>query len=496
MRNRGSSFLFRWGSLALILLAVILTVFQLVQYSRLRRDYPPGMTIGGVPVGGLDPEAARQRLLQVFSIPVELYYNDAIIHLDPSLVGFELNLESMLAAADLERSGSSFWAGFWDYLWNREPIPADIPLVSSISEERLREYLINEIASRYDSPPIPPQPIAGSTEFLSGQPGQTLDIARALILIEDALRSPAQRVVILTTQRISAGRPSIQNLRILLQQIIDTNNFNGIVGLYLLDLQTGEEIHFGYRTGQEISVNPDIAFSASSTIKIPIMVSIYRHFNGQLDEQTADLVLGMIQKSINASSDALMTKLDPIRGPLIVTENMKTLGLENTFLAGFFCSPEDPCPPLMIYNTTANTRTDVTTFPEIYNQTTPSDIGTLLADIYQCAETGGGALLIAYPGQLTQSACREMIEYLKEDQIGVLIQSGVPEGTAVAHKHGWTTYGGIIQDVSDAAIVYTPRGNYVLSIYVYENQVIWNNVSLLYAELSRAVYNYFNLQSQ
>ncbi len=496
MRIRGSSHLFRWGSLALILLAVILTAFQLVQYSRLRQYYPPGMIIAGVPVGGLDPEAARQRLLQVYSIPIELYYNDSIIHLDPGLVGFELKLESMLAAADLERSGSSFWVGFWDYLWNREPAPSIIPLVSSISKDRLREYLVIEIASRYDSPPTPPQPIPGSTEFRPGQPGQTLDIERALILIEDALHSPSNRVVILTTQRVSAGRPGLQNLRILLQQIIDANNFTGIAGIYMLDLQTGEEIHFGYRAGQEILVDPDIAFSASSTIKIPIMVSVYLNSNGQLDEETADLMLDMIQKSINASSDLLMSTLDSVRGPLVVSDNMSALDLNNTFLAGFFCSPEDPCPVLKIYTTPANSRTDVTTYPEIYNQTTPSDMGTLLGDIYQCAETGGGALLVAFPGKITQAACSEMIEYLKEDQIGVLIQSGVPEGTAVAHKHGWTTYGGIIQDVSDAAIVYTPGGNYILSIYVYEDQVIWNNISLLYAQLSRAVYNYFNLPSE
>ena len=493
MRNRSSSYIYRWGSLALSLLAVILTVLQLVQYSRSRQYYPLGMTIAGVPVGGLDPEAARQRLLRIYSVPVELYYGESIIHLDPGLVGFELNLESMLAAADLERSGSPFWSGFWDYLWNREPIPSEIPFASSVSEERLRNYLINEIAPRYDVPPIPPQPIAGSTQYLPGQPGQSLDIERAIILIDDALRSATSRVVILTTQEISAGRPGLSNLKVLLQQIIRANTFIGIAGIYMLDLQTGEEIHFGYRGGEDISVEPDIAFSASSTIKIPIMTSVYLYFNGQLDEKTAELMLNMIQKSINASSDTLMDLLDPTRGPLVVSENMKILDLENTFLAGYFCSEEDPCPPLKLFNTPANTRADVTTYPEIYNQTTPSDMGTLLADIYQCAEYGGGALMVSFPGQLTSSACAEMIEYLKEDQIGVLIQSGVPEGTAVAHKHGWTTYGGIIQDVSDAAIVYTPGGDYVLSIYVYEEQIIWNNISLLYAELSRAVYNYYNM---
>jgi hypothetical protein len=193
-----------------------------------------------------------------------------------------------------------------------------------------------------------------------------------------------------------------------------------------------------------------------------------------------------------------MRVIDEARGPLIVTENMKTLGLDNTFLAGYFCSPENPCPLLARFDTPANTRTDVNTDPDIYSQTTPSDIGSLLEDIYQCAQTGGGTLVAAFPGQIDQTSCQEMIQYLVEDKIGVLIQSGVPEGTAVAHKHGWVTDpNGVIHNVSDAAIVYTPAGNYILAIYVYHpNQIIWDEVSKMYADLSRAIYNYFGLAAQ
>ncbi|MRR30501.1 hypothetical protein EG834_09310, partial [bacterium] len=128
MRIRGSSFFLRWGSLIFILLASILTVYQLVQYSLLRANYPPDMTIAEVPVGGLDPEAAAQRLLQVYSLPVEIAYGDAVINLAPALVGFELNTDSMLAAADLQRTGAPFWGGFWDYLWNRSSLTRQIPL--------------------------------------------------------------------------------------------------------------------------------------------------------------------------------------------------------------------------------------------------------------------------------------------------------------------------------------------------------------------------------
>jgi len=496
VKIRSSSFLVRLGSVVLILAAAVILGIQLVRYSIQRGYYPADMTIAGVPVGGLDPQSAAQRLLEVYSTPVELHYGDAIIQLDPALIGFELDIESMLAAADMQRSSVPFWGGFWNYLWNR-PTPSNaIPLISSYSEERLRAYLETEIAPRYDQPPTPAQPIPGTADFLPGAPGQVLDIDRAVVLIEAALESPTNRIVLLTAQRTASTRPSPQTLEILLKQLIDQSRFTGLVDLYFLDLQTGEQIHFGYAAGgEEYSVEPvDIAFTASSTIKIPIMVAVYRHFNGKLDEATSKLVAEMIGSSNNDASDALMQMLDEVRGPLVVSETMQTLGVQNTFLAGYFY----PGAVLLnFYDTPANLRTDVSTNPDIYSQTTPSDIGTLLQEIYLCAQTGGGGLVAAFPGQIRQESCQEMISFLELDRLGTLIQAGVPEGTVVAHKHGWVTDGGVMNHVSDAGIVFTPGGNYVLAIYTYHPvQVIWDEVSPLYAELSRAIYNYFNIPSQ
>jgi hypothetical protein len=51
LKLRGSSLLLRGVSLVFILLAAILVVFQLVQYSVSRSNYPADMTIAGVPVG-------------------------------------------------------------------------------------------------------------------------------------------------------------------------------------------------------------------------------------------------------------------------------------------------------------------------------------------------------------------------------------------------------------------------------------------------------------
>jgi beta-lactamase class A len=457
------------------------------------------MTIGGVKVGGVDPQIASQRVLQVYSTPIEVQYGDARFQINPTVVGFELDLDSMIAAADLARTGGSFWGEFWNYLWNRDPTPVAIPLSATIAEDRLIAYLQNEISPRYDEPPTPAQPVPGGTTWLPGTPGRVLDIQRAVRLIEDTLRSPTNRTVVLSYQRSTAARPTIQNLEILLQQNITVSGFDGVIGLYLLDLQNGQEIHFAMDKGNPISVSPDVAFTASSTVKIPIMVSYFiKYGSAALDEESSALLLDMIRKSENPPADRLMERLDPFRGPLVVTDDMKKVGLENTFIAGFFCSAEFPCPLLQRITTPANSRTDVTADPDIFNQTTTSDAGMLLADIYQCANSGGGALVAAFPDKINSQMCQQMINYLAADKIGVLIEAGVPEGTQVAHKHGWISEPStlVIKNISDSAIVYTPGGNYVLVIYAYHPvQTVWDPVSSLFAQLSQTVYNFYNLPS-
>jgi len=500
VRNRRSIPILRGASVALLSIALVMVVIALIGYSRQRNNYPGGMTIAGVHVGGVDPQIASQRVLQVYSSPIEVRYGEAIIHINPSVVGFEPELDTMIAAADLERTGGSFWGGFWNYLWNREPETVEVPLSATIEDERLIAYLQNEIATRYDEPPTPAQPVPGTTNFSPGSPGRVLDIDRAVRLIEDTLRSPTKRTVVLSFQSSSAARPTMQNLEILLQQNITVAEFDGVMGVYLLDLQTGQELHFAMDQGEPISVNPDVPFTASSTIKVPIMVSYFIKYGPPaINTDAMELIRSAMQTSENALADRLLNELDPNGGPLIVTNNMRQIGLENTFLAGFFCNAEFPCPLLERISTPANQRTDVFTDPDLFNQTTPSETGMLLADIYQCANTGGGALIAAYPDKINSEICQQMIEFLAGDQIGVLIEAGVPEGTQVAHKHGWITdpTSGYMRNISDAGIVYTPGGNYVLVLYAYHPvQMIWEPVSALFAQMSQAAYNFYNIPTQ
>ncbi len=387
MKRRNSFSALRWISLLFIFAAVILTVLQLIRYSRIRANFPSGMIIAGIPVGNLNRAEAANRLLLVYSTPVELRYNNAAIQIKPSLAGFDLDLEGMLTAADMQRVSQPFWTGYWDYLWNRNIATTEIPLRANFSEERLRDYLQNEISIRYDEPPTPPIPVPGTTAFQPGKPGNTLNLDRAIQLIQEAFRSPGKRMVNLSFENTQAPRPALPNLQVLIQQIIQLNNFDGIVDIYLEDLQTSETLHFALQNGAALPIDPDIAFSAESTIKIPIMVTVFRRVDEPTPQDIIDSLALMIQESGNDPADNLMDKvLTKGFGPREVTQDMKALGLQNTFLGAYMARPDFIDRP----ETPANKRTDIFTDPDPYSQTTPLDIGTVLEDIYMCSNTGGG----------------------------------------------------------------------------------------------------------
>lgn len=496
VRNRNTNTILRGLSIVFLIAAFVLAVLSLISYSRQRNGYPAGMTIAGVPVDGLSPAEASQRLLEVYTSPIEAKYDDAVFHIDPGAVGFSIDIETMLAAADLTRTGGSFWGGFWDYLWNAAPPETQIPLSASISEERLREFLQNEIASRYDTPPAPAQPVPGGTSFLPGAPGQTLDLDRAVLIITNALRSPSNRSVALTFNQSVATRPTLENLEILLKQIVVTSDFDGLLGYYMTDLQTGQEIHFAVNNRQEITTEPDIAFTASSTIKLPILTSYLVNAGAAPDAQTAEIISRVFRISDNSATDLILERIDSNNGPIVVTRDMEAIGLQSTYISGYFYLGAPNLLPGRI--TPGNSRADVFTDPDPYSQTTPSEMGILLADVYQCSQNGGGTLAAVFPGRATPQTCQTIIDFLALDKFGALIQGGVPDGTLVPHKHGFVlSRDGVMHDISDVGIVYSPGGNFILSIYTYHPvQNIWDITNPLIVNLTQATYNYFNVSAQ
>ena len=482
---------FRWAAIGMIFITVIITTVQLTEYSRIRNNFPLGMQVGGVPIGGLSFVQAAERLYTVYRSPIELVYDGTPIQIRPSVLGFEPEVDRMLAIADNQRATEPFWEGFWNFLWGRNVSPINIPLNASYNENRISNYLQVEISSRYDRPALPPRPIPGSTQFAEGVTGTKIDIERATVQIVNALKSPTNRRVNLSLEQTTIPRPSLADLEVMIRQIVDVSGFDGIVEVYMQDMASTRNLLLAHQgNGQELP--PDIAFSSWSLVKIPLMVTTFRYLEEPYPVEYMTLMREMTQQSENASTDVLaMAVIDDNLSPLIVTDDMQRLGLENSFWAGHFYVG---APLLRRFETAANQRTDVDTRPDIYNQTTAADMGMLMEDIYRCAEQNGGSLLAAFPDELTQQKCQTMVDFLALNRIGVLIQAGIPAGNTVAHKHGWATeLDGLVHSYGNSAIIYTPATDYVLTIFVYHPvQAVFDPVNALMAEISSAIFNFFN----
>ncbi len=157
MRKKAS--LIRWAAFGMILMAGFLLILQLVRYGRIRATFPTGLTVADIPIGGLTYETASERLVQAYMSPIELQYQGSRIQVRPATIGFELQVNNMLAAAEKQRTGEPFWSGFWKYIWNQPITSKNIPLQAKFDEARMRNFLETEISVRYDKPSTPPMPI-------------------------------------------------------------------------------------------------------------------------------------------------------------------------------------------------------------------------------------------------------------------------------------------------------------------------------------------------
>ena len=487
---------FRWilgGAGLFFLLSSLIIAY--VEYNRFADQplvFPAGSRIAGVPVDGLDAVAAQERLDQFYALPLVLTIEGATIHANPTDLGFNIDPAALVdeAARKIERGR------FWDFLrgQNNPSVAVEVPLAASVDDDQIRAYLEAEIVPRYTRPGTPVMPLLGTTNFATGTGGQYLLIDQAVADIRVALLSPDAHQVTLELGEGSEVEVSLELLNAFLRHNIDWIGFNDLIELYLQDMQTGEVLHFAMQGGTP--VEPDVAFTAASTIKIPIMISVLRRTTEPTPEAVVTLLERMIAFSENPPADTLMsTYLDEVRGPLIVSEDLAALGMENTFLAGFFYLG---APLLQRFETPANTRSDVFLNPDIYNQTVPSEAGRLLAAIYTCAQEGSSLLTETFPGEITQAECQLMIDILAANRIGLLIEAGLPYEATVAHKHGWVQeLDGQIRSMSDVAIVFTPGGDYVLNIFIYDTiRLDFDQGNRLIARLSQTVYNFFNLDDQ
>lgn len=477
--------------LLFLLASLLITFVEYRRFQSLESTFPQGSQIAGVPVGGMNSQTAASRLENYYSLPLVLQVQGGTVHAKPEELGFSMDATSLVEEALQEVQGDRFWV----HLWNRSAaMPVDLPLAASVDDGQTRVYLNQQILPRYIQHGKPVTPIPGTTNFEPGQPGQALDTQKALEDIRQALFSPdVHQVNLEISEDVLPSSPEGM-LEAFLKHNINWIGFNDLSEVYLASMGSNLETHFAVQGGAD--VQPDVAFTAASTIKIPIMISVLRRTADPTPEGVTELLERMIVYSENPPADTLMsTYIDAVRGPLMVSEDMAALGLENTFLAGYFYLG---APLLDRFETPANTRTDVYLDPDIYSQTVASEIGELLKGIYDCARDGDGLLVETFPGEITQGECQLMIDVLSTNRIGLLIEAGLPPDAVTAHKHGWAQeLDGLMHSMSDAAIVFSPGGDYVLNILIYDpDRLDFDQGNRLIARLSQTVYNFFNLENQ
>lgn len=464
----------------LILVTLALVVPQAYWYAEAQGPVPPGILLGGLDLGSSDIAAIDSALQYTFSQPVAVYFDQERLILQPREIGFQVNTEAMLADAAQQAEGFGRWRGFVYHLIGRPVPPVTVPLQYEIDTGALAAWLDN-VAATHDRPPEPAHALplvegrvpTDTLPFVEGQPGLALATQESLPALVTALTSPDAREAHLVLVETPPPAPTIDALGELIAA--RAASWPGIASVFVRDIGRGEET----------SIDGDVAFAGMSTMKIAILVEVYRKLDQPPNIEERKLLTETLGLSGNFSANLLLRLIgdgSAQRGTEILTASMARLGLENTFMA----TPYDVEAQSHFIRTPANVRTDLTTYPDTHMQTTAKDMGLLVEMIVQCAE-GGGTLLAAYAPDITQDECREMIETMKLNRLEALIPAGLPPGTEHAHKHGY-----INDSHADVALVWGPTGPYALSIYIYmPGWVQWELSNGFMTDVSRMAWEYF-----
>jgi beta-lactamase class A len=468
--------------LLITLLAVGATylLYQGFLFWRAMDKLPPTTVVAGVSVGGLTMDAARDAINEKFMAPLSVYTGEQrAAELLPGDVGFTIDTDGMLAEAKAEWEQQEMWRRYAEFVVGISPKPIVVYIRARHDDAALRSR-VDMIADFIDRPAQGPQLLADTGEIQSGQPGLVTDRATTMYALRSALYDPEYRRADMTL--IEEPAPE-WDMRVL-QDAIENQmaSFDGFASVFILDLQTGEEVR----------INSDVAVSALSILKIAIFVEAYRTLDNPPTEFEQELFLSTATASSNHSANLLLHLIagedNTYQGAAVLTDEMHKMGMINSFMAIPYDAVAVPSRP-STYTTPANQNPTIDTSPDPSMQTTAEDVGSLLAMLYYCAK-GEGGLLAVYPGEITQDECQAIVDLMVQNVEGNLIRFGVPDGVAVSHKHGWS-----FNEHGDAGIVYSPGGDFVIYALLAQPESDWLSSEYSFPflwEISRAAYNYFN----
>ncbi len=246
------------------------------------------------------------------------------------------------------------------------------------------------------------------------------------------------------------GRPSpapaaIASLRTTIEQRIAAVP-GAQVGVWLHDLATGETL----------AVNAGTSFHAASTMKVPVMIELFRRADAgtlRLDStiilrnQFASIVDGS-PYTLNAGDDSdslVYTRVGQRITLRELNDRMitRSSNLATNAVIELLDAKTANATAHALGATTMQVRRgveDTKAFNAGLNNTTSArDLGVLMA-------------AIAEDRAASKASCAAMRDILLRQEFNSEIPAGLPPGTPVAHKTGWIT-----GTTHDAAIIYPPR---------------------------------------
>jgi beta-lactamase class A len=250
-----------------------------------------------------------------------------------------------------------------------------------------------------------------------------------------------------------------------------------VIGVAFHDLQTSDTLY----------LNAAESFHAASTMKVPVMIELYRRIDaGGLRLDQGILLVNQFGSIVDGSpysldagddSDSSAYRLAGSRVPvrdlidrmIARSSNLATnalielVGATNANATAHMLGARD-------IRVLRGVEDDKAFRAGLNNTTTARDLAVLLEAI----ETGRAA---------SPSSCARMRDIMLGQEFNTEIPAGLPAGTKVAHKTGWIT--GVLHD---AAIVYPPgRRPYVL-VVLTRGITDREQARLLIADISRLVY--------
>ncbi len=461
-----------------ILAVIVYVIWQFISFQLSLTQLPATWRIADESFKDLPIDVALQQVSIDLQQPIALQYFTNTITLQPGSIDFAFDADQTAQTIHALRSQNSL-IDFMRRLIFQPPAPRDVAITANYSAEKVRAALA-EFGSRLDQPAQPAKfqiDPANANAIARGQDGYQLNIIQSMKPIDAALKSATQREVMLVIEHQLAPPPSIDQLQQYIKDRIA--QFPGNASVFIKDLQTG----------QEIDLNPNVAYSGLGVMKIAIMVETFRKLDAAPDVTTTMRLTTSIVAENNFSANSLVQLIgdnDVNRGVDMVSASLHNLGLANTFMLAAY-GYTSTLPTLI---TPANSITTTNVDPDPYMQTTAIDTGLLLEAIYQC-NRNGGMLMVVYPDKFTSNECDQILNILKQTDPNApsALRGGLPAGTSIAHKIGANA-----DTRADASIVFSPGGDFVLVVFFNTpNQPLdWNAVNPIMADVARAVYQFFN----